>query len=323
MSEFKKIDKLFLLRRFTQIGVGTILLQSYFKVFSTKQIYDGPLKNGCVPGLLCHACPTATMGCPIGMLQHFAATHRFPFYLIGILGIIGLISGRFTCGWLCPFGLLQDAMHWFKQLKVRIPIWLNYMKYPILVIVTIVIPYITQEHWFSKLCPSGALVAGIPWTLWNPTDPVFDMAVIPTEAVGTMFWIKIWILGAFLMLFVFIKRPFCRTVCPLGAIYALFNRISLVSMKVNDSCPSCGMCPDLCPMDLTVETEINSENCIKCLDCTQCNHVEFYWNLPWKKQPEDFKVKDCNLSCDGSSCSTIRLPEHNSLSIEKETAQID
>lgn len=278
----KKVTPLLFLRRFTQLGVGTILLNSYFAAISTRQIYDGPFRSVCVPGLSCHACPIATMGCPIGMMQHFAATHKFPFFLIGFLAIIGLVSGRFTCGWLCPFGLLQDTLHAFKKFTIRIPIPLNYFKYVVLIVVVIIIPYFTYSHWFSRLCPCGALIAAIPWAIWNPVDPVFDAQVIPADAIGTLYWVKIWILGLFLMLFLFIKRPFCRTVCPLGATYALFNRVSLVSLRVKSSCTDCGRCRELCPTDLDIKTEINSENCIKCMDCTQCEHVEFHWNLPWK-----------------------------------------
>jgi len=277
----KKVTPLLLLRRFTQIGIGTLLLNSYFAVFQTKEIYGGALRSVCVPGLNCHACPTALMGCPIGMMQYFAATHSFPWFLIAFLAIIGLISGRFTCGWLCPFGLVQDAMHAFKRFRVRIPRQLNYLKYVVLVVVVIIIPYFTYEHWFSKLCPCGALIAGIPWAIWNPENPSFGRATILAEQIGALFWLKIWILGFFLMLFLFIKRPFCRTICPLGATYALFNRVSFVSLKVEDSCTDCGRCRELCPMDLDFRTEINSENCIKCLDCTQCEHVKFKWYLPW------------------------------------------
>ncbi|MCF7810533.1 FAD-dependent oxidoreductase [bacterium] len=278
----KKITPLLLLRRFTQFGIGTLLFNSYFAVISTKQIYSGPFRNICVPGLNCHACPTATMGCPIGMMQHFAATHRFPWFLIGFLGIIGLISGRFTCGWLCPFGFVQDMMNWFKRFRIPIPKLLNYFKYVVLVVLVIIIPYFTYEHWFSKLCPCGALIAAIPWAIWNPNDPTFGAPYISALDIGTMYWIKIWILAVCLMAFVFIKRPFCRTICPLGATYAMFNKVSFVSLRVKDSCVDCGRCRELCPMDLYFKTEINTENCIKCMDCTQCEHVEFSWNLPWK-----------------------------------------
>ena len=313
----KKITPLLILRRITQFGIGTLLLNSYFTVFQTKQIYDGPFRSVCVPGLNCHACPTAMMGCPIGMLQHFSATHKFPFFLIGFLGVIGLISGRFTCGWLCPWGLLQDVMHAFKRLTVHIPKYLTHLKYATLIILVLILPYLTYQHWFSKLCPMGALIAGIPWAVWNPDDPVFESAIVDPASIGTMFWIKMIILGVFLALFLIVKRPFCRTVCPLGATYALFNRVSLVSVKVKSSCTDCGRCEEICPMDLKVRTEVNSENCIKCLDCTQCEHVEFTWNLPWrngnsvvpKEQIPRSQVSQCNLC--GHNSDSNNNGKHN------------
>jgi polyferredoxin len=287
LAQFKRITPLLVARRISQVAVATVLFNSYFKVFQTRRIYAGPIRQLCIPGLSCHACPSAVAGCPIGMLQHFAAAHSFPFYLIGFLGLIGLTSGRFTCGWLCPFGLLQDVSYAFKRLTVRIPKLLNYGKYVVLLVLAIIIPYITNEHWFSKLCPCGALIAGIPWALWNPTDPVFGIAAIAPESIGTLFWVKLTILGVFLILFLLIKRPFCRTICPLGAIYSLFNRISLVSLKQASICQDCGKCRELCPVDLEARTEINSANCIKCLDCLQCKHVKFAWNLPWKSKPPE------------------------------------
>jgi len=278
-----KTHPLHIFRRISQIGVGAFLFNSYFAVFSTKTLYNGPFRNACVPGLNCHSCPTATMGCPIGILQYYAATHRFPWFLLGFLGIIGLLSGRFTCGWLCPWGLVQDLTHRFKKVRIKIPRLLHYLKYVILIVVAIIIPYITFEHWFSKLCPCGALIAAIPWALWNPIDPVLGVPYIARDMIASMFWIKMWILWAFLVLFLFIKRPFCRTICPLGAIYALFNRISLVSVKNLPGCVDCGQCDAVCPVDLNVKREVNSEACIKCLECTQCQHNKFSINQFWKK----------------------------------------
>jgi NADPH-dependent glutamate synthase beta subunit-like oxidoreductase len=295
-----KTHPVHVLRRISQIGVGAFLFNSYFAVFSTKTLYGGPLRSVCVPGLNCHSCPTALMGCPIGIAQHFAATHTFPWFLIGFLGVIGVISGRFTCGWLCPWGLVQDLLYRFKKLTVHIPKFMSYLKYSILLVVVIIIPYLTYEHWFSKLCPCGALIAAIPWAVWNPVDPVLGEPYIAPGMIGTMFWLKMWILGVFLVLFLFIKRPFCRTVCPLGAIYALFNRVALVSVQVGEGCVDCGQCRAVCPVDLDVRREANSEACIKCLECTQCQHIRFHWNrfwklparLPWKRRKKFVTLPD-------------------------------
>lgn len=261
-------------RRITQTTIGVLLTNSYVQVITTKIGYDGPLRGVCVPFLNCHACPFALFSCPIGMLQHFAVIHRFPFYLLGFFIAVGVVVGRAACGWLCPFGLLQDLMYKIKSVKFSIPKFLNYGKYVALVVLVIVLPYFTYENWFSKLCPFGALIAGIPWVTWNPVDPDFGTRVIEADVVGTMFYIKIAILVLFLIWFILAKRPFCRTTCPLGAIWGVFNRISLLRARVEESCPDCEQCTKYCPMDLNVKTEVNSENCIKCMDCAACNHVD-------------------------------------------------
>jgi len=156
---------------------------------------------------------------------------------------------------------------------------LNYAKYVILVVLVLIIPYITYENWFSKLCPFGALIAGIPWVAWNPVDPDFGTKIIEADMIGWLYYFKMAILAFFLTWFIFSKRPFCRVACPLGAIWALFNRVSLLKSKVEKSCPVCGNCSSYCPMGLDLKTEIDSENCIKCMDCSMCNHVKVEFKL--------------------------------------------
>lgn len=266
-------------RRLSQITFGVMLTNSYVQVISTKMIYDGPLKGICVPFLNCHACPFAVFSCPIGMLQHSMAIHRFPFYLLGYFIVIGLIVGRAACGWLCPFGFIQDLMYKIKTKKFSIPKFLNYSKYVILTVLVIILPLLTYEHWFSRLCPFGALIAGIPWVAWNPIDPDFGEPVVDSADIGFMYFLKIGILIFFLVWFILAKRPFCRVACPMGAIWALFNRVSLLKAKIGEDCPECKRCNKLCPMELDVYHEVDSENCIKCLDCTDCDHVSTQFKI--------------------------------------------
>lgn len=266
-------------RRLSQTIVGIVLTNSYVQVIATKLPYDGALKGACVPFLNCHACPFAVFSCPIGMLQHFAAIHRFPVFLLGFFMTVGLVVGRAACGWLCPFGLIQDVMYKIKTKKFGIPKFLNYAKYVILVVLVLVVPYLTYEHWFSKLCPFGALIAGIPWVWWNPIDPDFGTRIIEAGMIGWTYYLKMTILAFFLIWFVLAKRPFCRVACPMGAIWAVFNKLSLLRLKVSRICPECGLCSKDCPMDLDVSTEVDSENCIKCLDCTSCDHVSVKFKI--------------------------------------------
>ena len=258
-------------RTLTQVS-SAVLSNSYLGTVYTKAVNTNALKGICVPVLNCYACPAALFSCPIGTLQHFMAIHTFPYYLAGLVALIGITVGRMACGWVCPFGLFQDLMHKIPSPKFRAPVYFRYGKYLTLVLLAITLPYITGELWFSKLCPAGTLTAAIPWALWNPTNPSTGQLVLP-HGPGVMFYVALLILAGFLVWFVLSKRPFCKTACPMGAIFALFNRFSLIRLEASPECDGCNTCHDKCPMDLDVYTEVDSPECIRCLECTQCGHV--------------------------------------------------
>ena len=120
------------LRTWVQIGF-TALSNGYAAGFMRGNIYKGPLKFACVPGLNCYSCPGALGSCPIGAFQSVLASrdYHFAFYVSGFLIFFGAVLGRLTCGWLCPFGLVQDLLHklpfpWKRKLlpllrKFRLP----------------------------------------------------------------------------------------------------------------------------------------------------------------------------------------------------------
>jgi len=251
-------------------SLSAILHNAYIPGFVGMTIYQGALKGFCVPTLNCYACPGAVMSCPIGVLQHFVIARQFPFFLLGFLGLVGAGVGRMTCGWLCPFGFLQDMMKKLSGWKVKLPRWMGKLKYVSLAILALLLPFLFGEMWFSKLCPAGSIEGAIPWALGgNGPDSAAGFDVV--SLIGPMFWIKMVILGAILVGMVFIKRPFCRTMCPLGAIYSLFNKASLVRLRVDrKTCTDCGLCERMCPVDLKPQLEIDSPECIKCLECTKC-----------------------------------------------------
>lgn len=258
-------------RRLTQIS-SAVLSNSYLGTFYTKAVNTNALKGVCIPFLNCYACPVALFACPIGTLQHFMAIHAFPYYLAAFIALIGLTVGRMACGWVCPFGLLQDLMHKIPSPKFTVPVYLRYMKYPILILLVLFLPYATGDLWFSKLCPAGTLTAGLPWSLWNPTDPSTGRLVLP-NGPGMFFYLDLLILAGFLVWFVLSKRPFCKTTCPMGAIFGLFNRFSLIRLEAVPDCDGCDICREQCPMGLNVSLDADSAECIRCLECTKCGHV--------------------------------------------------
>lgn len=261
-----------LLRKPSQV-FGLLIVNLYLSVLFRKKLYTGPLKGICVPFLYCHSCPTTTFACPIGTLQHYSAIHQIPFFLLGHLMILGLLVGRMACGWLCPVGLLQELIGRIKSRTVEIPRFFTALPYFNLMVLAVLLPFLTTEHWFSKLCPVGTLVAGIPWVVWNPVDPQTGDPTIVPGSVGILFLVKIAILVGFLVLFVVAKRPFCRYACPLGVFWSFFNKLSLLRLEVSPECTKCGACKNSCPAGLLVYEDPNSRHCLRCLECTKCKHV--------------------------------------------------
>jgi len=275
---------LFSLRAWLQ-GGWALLTNPHLGNFLSGKIYQGNIKNVCVPGLNCYSCPAATGACPLGSLQSILSGNRtFPAYVLGFLVLFGVLLGRAVCGFLCPFGWIQELLHRIggERLRLTLPkkldAALRYVKYAVLLVLVIALPlFVTGAYgqgtpFFCKyICPAGTLEAGIPLALSNPSV---------RAALGGLFTWKSAFLVVMIVASVFIFRPFCKYICPLGAIYALFNRVSFVRLRVRESqCVACGKCEKNCPMQVPVLTNINSAECIRCGKCvlgcpTQAIRVE-------------------------------------------------
>lgn len=261
-----------------RIGRGWIqlaaaaLFNGYVAGFAGRGLYTGPLKNVCVPVLNCYSCPAALGACPIGALQAALGApgrRRFPFYVAGSLVLFGVALGRLACGFLCPFGFVQDLLHRLPVRKWRVPRavdrplrWLKYAVLAALVALPVILKpaFGGATPYFCKLlCPAGTLEAGLPQLLMNPTL---------RGLAGALFDWKAAVLALVLALSVKVGRPFCRYLCPLGALYGLFNRFSLSRMALDaHKCVRCGACERACPMQVDVTKNINSPECIRCGKC--------------------------------------------------------
>ncbi|HOO28496.1 MAG TPA: 4Fe-4S binding protein [Lachnospiraceae bacterium] len=264
-------------RTFIQL-LATALTNGYVLGFTKGKIYQGDLKKICVPGLNCYSCPGALGSCPIGSLQAVLGSrnYRFSFYMLGFFMLVGALLGRAVCGFLCPFGLLQDLLYkipFFKKVK-NLPghKYLIYLKYVILVVFVILMPLIFVDiigqgsPWFCKLiCPAGTLEGG--WTLALLSPEI-------RESIGWLFTWKSFILIGILILSMGVYRPFCKYVCPLGGIYGLFNPIAFYRISIDEEkCTKCSVCRKACPMDIPVYETPNSRECIRCGECkAACPH---------------------------------------------------
>ena len=268
-------------RRLIQL-YAALLFNANFKGFANGSIYSGGAKKLCVPGLNCYSCPGAVGACPLGSLQgSFSADKSTLFYVGGILLLYSLLFGRMICGWLCPFGLIQELLYKIRTPKLkkgRITRALSYLKYAVLVYFVFVVPiwYALENSPFPAfckyICPAGTLEGGIG-LLSNPTNEGYF------EMLGPLFTWKFIVLICVAVGCIFVYRGFCRFICPLGALYGLFNKISLFGVKVEaPKCTNCGNCVKTCKMDIK---RVGDCECISCGDCVKkCPAKAIVWKGP-------------------------------------------
>ena len=251
-------------------ATATLLTNLHIPNLFKGKLYQGKLKTICVPGLNCYSCPSATGACPIGAFQAVAGSSKFKFtyYITGFFILLGVLLGRFICGFLCPFGWFQDLLHKIpsKKLSTAKLKPMRYLKYAVLVIFVILLPtFVTNslgmgDPFFCKyICPQGVLEGAAPLSLVNPGI---------RAALGRLFMFKFTILVFVIILSILFYRPFCKWICPLGAIYSLFNKVSLLSIQVeHDKCVGCQQCTKACKMDVNVLKTPNHPECIRCGAC--------------------------------------------------------
>lgn len=256
-----------------------LLTNSFFEGFKTGKIYGGKWKQLCVPGMNCYSCPGAKGSCPIGALQAVIGSPKFKFsyYVVGFLFFVGALIGRGVCGYLCPFGLVQDLLHKIPFLK-KIETFkgdkaLRKAKYLILLVFVILLPLFLVDiigqgaPYFCKLiCPVGMMEGGIPLVLMNKSM---------RGAIGFLYAWKGLILILTIFLSIVIYRPFCKYICPLGAIYSLFNSVSLFRYTLDhQKCIHCGRCRAVCEMQCDPVKNCNDLECIRCGKCKNACPVD-------------------------------------------------
>lgn len=287
-------------RGWIQAG-ATLLTNIHLPNFFRGGIYQGKGKSVCVPGLNCYSCPAASGACPIGSFQAVVGSSKFGFsyYITGFLILLGVLLGRFICGFLCPFGWLQELLHKIpsKKLSTKKLKPLTYLKYIILLLAVVLLPALAVndlgmgDPFFCKyICPQGVLEGAIPLSLVNEGI---------RAALGTLFVQKLFILLAVVALSILFYRPFCKWICPLGAFYALLNKISLLEIKMDEQkCVSCGKCAASCKMDVDVRKTPNHAECIRCGKCITACPAEalcFHYGFGSSHKKKEQQINEINM----------------------------
>lgn len=252
--------------------LSAALVNGYAVGFAEGRIFTGPSKGICLPVLNCYSCPGALGACPIGALQAVLGGHKhnFAFYVLGMMMLFGVVLGRVICGFLCPFGLIQDLLHriptpkWIVPKPIDRP--LRYLKYVLLVFLVILLPIfwtnsfgIAPPYFCKWICPAGTLEGAFPLMSKN---------VSLRSAIGALFHWKVAVLVVIVLSSIFIARPFCKYLCPLGAFYGLFHRFGWFQLHLEQSkCTGCKTCERNCPMNVEILKNINSAECIRCGKC--------------------------------------------------------
>ena len=236
--------------------------------FLSGRLCKGEWKSLCVPGLNCYSCPAAAFACPIGALQAVitSAGFWFSYYVAGFLLAVGVLLGRFICGFLCPFGLFQELLHKVPMPKRSLWVPLLYAKYFILLIFVLLLPLLWTDFsgagrptFCEYICPVGTLEAGLPLLAVHPEF---------RQMLGGLFAWKSLILALVIIGSMLNYRFFCKSLCPLGAIYGLLNRISLYRLQLRrEACVACGKCRSVCHMGVDPARNPGAAECIRCGEC--------------------------------------------------------
>jgi len=220
------------------------------------------LKGNTAATTVCRIVPFAD---PLAAIEVTLATRRAEIDLLvgaGVLLAFGVLAGPVFCGWVCPLGLLldlNDALRrgWTQRLHrgswlvrgLRVPAEIKYG--------------------FLGLALGFALVARLP--AFQTLSPINIVA----WAIVFSAWPALLVVGALVAVEHIASRVWCRSLCPLGALYSLVGRYGLLRVRVDPARAGklrCERCTQSCPMGIRVTEDyvVAGKSAIDHPDCTRC-----------------------------------------------------
>ena len=241
-----------------------------------------------------------TVGDAFTALQFMLYNAVFPWLAIASFLIIGILLGKSFCGWICPFGFIQDLTGFIKRKKMEISPRTHetmvYIKYAILVITLFVsVTFsasklmgtssgyesalgIFAEAPFTALSPVETLFATLPKMILNFRNATIEIpfldALSGIASLPPLFWVQFFIMIGVLVFSAYVPRGWCKYFCPHGAIMAIMNKFSFLGLRrdlVKCVKGECRLCVEACPMNVRILDlpweKFSDPECIYCLKC--------------------------------------------------------
>jgi len=243
-----------------------------------------------------------------------AAYAVFPWLALASFLTVGVLIGRSLCGWVCPFGFVQDLTGFIRRKQIdlssRTHDSMVYTKYFVLAIALLIpvtfsamstvgasLAYqsafgIFAQAPFTAVSPSETLFSIVPKTIQSfpfsglqnlGSDFLYGLSILPP-----LFWVQFAIMIIVLIFAVYVPRSWCRYFCPTGAFLAIMNRFSFIGLRREPfKCEKggCRECVQVCPtrvpiLELPWE-KFSHPECIYCMKCADaCGHKAIKLTYP-------------------------------------------
>jgi polyferredoxin len=224
----------------------------------------------------------------------------FPWLALASFLITGILVGKSLCGWVCPFGFIQDLIGFVKRKKAEISLRTHgtmvYIKYAVLGVTIFISATFSAAKFlgvhqsyesalgifvkapFTAISPAETLFATFPNGISNFRNALLEKSFYEVlsgiTGLPPLFWVQLSILVVVLVFAAFVPRSWCKYFCPHGAIMAFLNKFSFLGLKRDlTKCVKgeCRQCVEACPMrvrilDLPWE-KFSDPECIYCLKC--------------------------------------------------------
>ncbi|MDI6846679.1 MAG: 4Fe-4S binding protein [Candidatus Bathyarchaeia archaeon] len=211
----------------------------------------------------------------------------FPWLAIASFLIIGILLGKSLCGWICPFGFIQDLIGFIKRKKMKLSprthesmIYVKYAVLSIALFVSVTFSIVKLVGISRSYEEALGIFAKAPFTTLSPAETLFStllqiLSNSDSEILSNpLFWTQLFIMVGVLVFAAYVPRGWCKYFCPHGAIMAVLNRFSFLGLRrdlVKCAKGECRLCVEACPMQVRILDspweKFSDPECIYCLKC--------------------------------------------------------